>query len=487
MSRVTGALAFAAALLCQLVIVALAAPSVRAAEPSFGPPSSEATLGEPIVFTSELTADTDPARVELLLAFPGRDGRQVLPATIAANGSGGWTATAVLDGHVLPNTTIGYQFRLRDGNGGVALGPADTVHVSDERFEWQTVAGPIIRLHWYNGGQDFGQRALAIGERVVAEASALLGVTETEPIDLFVYADQQPFREALGPGTRENIDGQAWSNIRTMFVLIEPHEIGDDYVDLLVAHELTHLVFNTATENVYRHAPHWLNEGIAVYLSEGMSVRWQAALADGVARDALIPLDGLSSRFAAGDYRFRLGYAQGVSAVDFFVRTYDEPTLWQLVRSYAEGLSDDDAFQRATGADLAAFNAAWMRSLDVDVPAVHGPQPGPTGPLPPGWRAGAQPTPAPSDGPTGGPTTPASPTAQPAATASGQPPATATPVVTAPSPGPTPAAEAPDGNSTGVLVAALALAGLLGAGVVLVLLLGRGRRPPRVPPAPPPA
>ena len=43
-------------------------------------------------------------------------------------------------------------------------------------------------------------------------------------------------------------------------------------------------------------------------------------------------------------------------------------TLWDLVGSYAEGLSDDDAFIAATGADVAAFNAAWFESLGLNVP-----------------------------------------------------------------------------------------------------------------------
>ena len=47
----------------------------------------------------------------------------------------------------------------------------------------------------------FGQHALEIGERAVAETSELLGVTETDPIDFFVYADQSAFYDALGPGT----------------------------------------------------------------------------------------------------------------------------------------------------------------------------------------------------------------------------------------------------------------------------------------------
>ena len=35
----------------------------------------------------------------------------------------------------------------------------------------------------------------------------------------------------------------------------------------LVAHELTHLVFDEAAHNPYAYPPRWLNEGLAVYLS----------------------------------------------------------------------------------------------------------------------------------------------------------------------------------------------------------------------------
>ena len=139
-------------------------------------------------------------------------------------------------------------------------------------------------------------------------------------------------------------------------------------------------MFDTATHNIYHPAPHWLNEGIATYLSEGYSERWQETLNSAKSSDTLIPLQGMVATFGAGDARFNLGYAESVSAVDYFVKTYGEPKLWGLIRSYSEGLSDDDAFKRATSLDLAGFNAAWMQSIGVTVPPSLGPQPGPTSP-----------------------------------------------------------------------------------------------------------
>ncbi len=223
-------------------------------------------------------------------------------------------------------------------------------------------------------------------------------MTETDPIDFFVYDDEQAFRDALGPGLRENVAGTAFAENRTMYAYITPDQVGQDWVDILVTHELTHLVFDTATHNIYRPAPHWLNEGIAVYLSEGFSERWQVSLGQAKGANALIPLQGMVATFGAGDQRFDYGYAESVSAVDYFVKTYGEPKLWALIRSYSEGLSDDDAFSRATGLDLPGFNAAWMKSIGAGVPAELGPQPGPTAPA--GVQSGPRPTGAPaSEGP----------------------------------------------------------------------------------------
>ncbi len=134
---------------------------------------------------------------------------------------------------------------------------------------WQTTAGKIVRVHWYEGSEAFGKRALEIGESAIEQSAALLGVTETEPVDFFIYADEDSFRAALGPGTRENVGGQADAEIRTMFALIPAAQIDDAWVKAVVPHELTHLVFNTAADNPYHFPPRWLNEGVAVYESEG--------------------------------------------------------------------------------------------------------------------------------------------------------------------------------------------------------------------------
>src|SRR4029077_9558962 len=131
------------------------------------------------------------------------------------------------------------------------------------------VSGPVVRVHWYRGSQAFGERALRIGEDAIAKTATLLGVTEKEPVDFFVYADQQAFYDALGPGTRENVGGQANAEIRTLFALIPPSQIDDAWGETVIPDELTPLVCDRAVHNPYHFPPRWLNEGLAVYESEG--------------------------------------------------------------------------------------------------------------------------------------------------------------------------------------------------------------------------
>jgi len=56
-----------------------------------------------------------------------------------------------------------------------------------------------------------------------------------------------------------------------MFGLIPPNEVATARGRPDRAHELTHLVFDTAVRNPYHYPPRWLNEGVATYLTEGFS------------------------------------------------------------------------------------------------------------------------------------------------------------------------------------------------------------------------
>lgn len=373
-----------------LLLAGLAAPRpTSAASPpvTFAPPSGSFVFGTSITFSDAAVLPATPRRVELLLTQPGSSGPTVIG--VANPGAGQHTLTEVLklaDGHIYPNTTFQARWRVTDTDGTAELGPSVSLVYLDTRFAWQTKVGPIVRVHWYQGDDAFGARALAIGEQGIANAAALLGVTETKPVDFYIYASNTPFYDALGPGTRENVGGLANAQIRTLFALITPSEINAPWVGTVIPHELTHLVFNTAIDNPYHAPPRWLNEGLAVYLSEGYTPAWRSAVTSAVGSGGVIPLGGLIGQFPTTADQFLLAYGESVSAVDFMIRNYGKPALVKLIRSYSGGGSDDEAFSAALGVDTAGFNAAWLKDLGAVTPQAYGPQPAPAGPLPAGWN-----------------------------------------------------------------------------------------------------
>jgi hypothetical protein len=369
----------------------LAAP-VSAASATFGQPSATSSFGEEIVFRQEFVSPVPLARVEILIEYPGSIGPSVAQVEGAmADGSRTLVYRMILSEstHVYPNSPLTARWRLVPADRTIepSVGPPVTITYADTRFAWKTLVGDIVRVHWYEGSNAFGRRALAIGDKAVREASAFLGVTESEPIDFYIYADEPSFYDAVGPSTRENVVGTAISEIRTMFGLIPPNDVATAEVARTVPHELTHLVFDTAVSNPYHYPPRWLNEGVATYLTEGFLPWLRASVEAAADAGRLMPLTALTVQFPSTYERFTLAYAESTSAVDYLVREQGTDALVDLVNNYADGVTDDEAFTAAIGTDVAGFEAAWLESLGADAPTELGPQPAPPGPLPPGWEA----------------------------------------------------------------------------------------------------
>lgn len=385
------------------LLLLLPAPTVRAADPTYGTPTIDTAFGQGVQLTQPVTLDAVPARVELVVTA-GADAPLVTEVP-APTTTGALTLRWTFDeGHILPNTPIAAHWRIQPTpDDAPIVGPEVRTVYEDDRFAWRTVSGDIVRVHWYEGSEAFAQRALDIGEQAVEETAALLGVTEDEPVDFFIYADQAEFYDALGPGTRENVGGQANADIRTLFALITPSEIDDPWVGIVVPHELVHLVFDTAVRNPYHFPPRWLNEGLATYLSQGYTPSDDAAVRRAADDGSIIPLDGLGGQFPTTADGFFLAYAESVSAVDFLIRTHGEAALLALIDAYAEGRTDDEAFELAIGEDLATFDAAWLAGLGAEPPVRYGPQPAPAGPRPSDWGPGAA---GPQPGATSGPSAP---------------------------------------------------------------------------------
>jgi hypothetical protein len=432
-----------------LALLAPAVPVRAAGDITFDGSTASATYNQSITFSIRMTAAVLPSRIEIRLGFPQAIGPFIADVALPA-GTGTFTLRHTLDisgdGHIVPNTPITATWAAIPAGGGAAVLSAPLTYLyQDTTQQWQSLKGNIVTVHWTAGPASFARRALAIAEKAIADASSLLGVTETEPVDFFIYADDAAFRAALGPGTRENVGGTAHSDIRTLFALLTPDQINDPWVGIVIPHELTHLVMDTAVRNPYRYPPRWLDEGVAVYLTQGYDSSDRALVTAATGSGDLLPLTALTGQFPTDPAKTSLAYAESVSAIDYLVRTYGKDALVKLILAYAEGPTDDEALKAAIGVDMAGFQQGWYTDIGAAAPQEYGPQPAPPGPLPPGWDATV-------------------PGASPGASAA--PAASAATIQTAP-----PAAAAGGSGSSGdltlVLLAIVVVSGAMLAGLVL--------------------
>ena len=180
------------------------------------------------------------------------------------------------------------------------------------------------------------------------------------------------------------------ADIRTLFALIPPSQIDDAWVGIVIPHELTHLVFDTAVDEpvplpaaLAQRGPRGLRQPglrrVGSVASSGAPRR------DGDAHPARRP-DRPVPDHADG---FCLAYAESVSAVDYLVRTLRPDALVALIRSYADGRTDDEAFKAALGVDMTAFGTPGWPTSRRRPPTAYGPQPAPSGPLPSAWAGSA--------------------------------------------------------------------------------------------------
>ena len=269
--------------------------------------------------------------------------------------------------HLYPNTTFSATLaRSPTPTATVTVGPTTTVTYTDTRFDWQTRSADSSACTGTAATRRSANAPSRSAEAGIAKAEELLGVKETEPVDFFVYGDLQAFYGALGPATRENVGGEALPEIRTLFALITPDQIDESWVGVVIPHELTHLVFDTAIHNPYHDPPRWLNEGLAVYLTQGFDrVGPAAAVKDAVARGEVIPLDGPQRPVPDAARQVRAGLrGERRARIDFMVRTYGRDALVKLVQSYAGGRHRRCGLHgRAGRGHRPAFDAAWLADI----------------------------------------------------------------------------------------------------------------------------
>jgi hypothetical protein len=340
----------------------------------FGPATAQATYGVEMRFGVELRGGA-PDRLELLLRFAGDEATVVAP--VEPGGDAAEYVWDAADRHVTPNTRITYTWRATDGD-RVTLSPEGTLLYDDDRdgLDWESRQFGEATVHWYG---DTEALALHLGELAdggTAHAEALLGHEMRAPVDIFVYGSTDAFFGALGPGAREWTGAATYPALRTIFMA---RGSGDEaYLERTLVHEVTHVVFNDATENPFHEPAKWLNEGLASWAETDDAAQERSEVEFEASGSGLFAFEAIAEQFPIGERGARLAYAQGATMVDMIVAAHGTEAIARIAAAYRDGASDAEALEAGTGSDPDALYDAFFEEFGVDAP-----EPVEAAPIPP--------------------------------------------------------------------------------------------------------
>jgi hypothetical protein len=337
----------------------------------FGDRSASSTYDDEIRFEVEVRGDA-PERLELVVRFEGDDADFVAPVE-PANGSGVYVFDAART-HVTPSTEISYRWRAIDGD-RVVQSPSEVILYDDDRpgLDWQTAEIGQATVHWYGGAEAQARRFGELTAVGASRAEELLGHELAGPIDIFVYATRDDFFGALGPGAREWTGAAAYPELRTVFMWLEGGS--QTYLERAIVHEVTHVVFNDATDNPYHEPARWLNEGIAVWSETDDADGERAIVEVEAGGGGLFAFEAITAQFPIGERGGRLSYAQGATMIDMIIAEYGTEALARITAAYRDGASDEEALEAGTGIPAAQLYADFYADFGVDPPQPVEPLP----------------------------------------------------------------------------------------------------------------
>ena len=132
-----------------------------------------------------------------------------------------------------------------------------------------------------------------------------------------------------------------------------------------IAHELTHLVTGQVTANPYGDMPTWLNEGLSMYAEGPLESTFTMALASALKDNSLISVRSLASPFSTDSNKAYLSYAESYEIVAYLIDRYGRDNMLELLSTFAEGTTYDDALLQVYGFTMDGLNDEWIASIQT--------------------------------------------------------------------------------------------------------------------------
>lgn len=322
------------------------------------------TFSEAIYFDLEAKTAQPPS---LVILFYGVDNepmwRRIYPTFTPDTNLTVQYTEELEPGQYAPGQILRSYWRLQFADGSQFETPTVRFAYTDDRFDWQSLSGATIDLHYYGGAKRQAADLLVAAQQALTRLSNDVGVATERRLQIYLYNSVRDMSGALSQRSAV-FDSQ----VTTLGVAVSDDTLlllgSDSNVKLTLAHELSHLVVGLATDNPYAGLPRWLDEGLAMY-AEGQLPRVnQIALQQAIKNNDLLTIRSMSS-YSGQAEQVDLYYGSVYSVVDYMLQAYGRDKMRTLLGVFAKGSLQQDALRQVYGLDLDGLDAAWRASLGL--------------------------------------------------------------------------------------------------------------------------
>lgn len=271
-----------------------------------------------------------------------------------------------------PGVAVQYVWQIQDQSSAQLTTPPARVVVGDPRFSWRTQTLYPVTLHYHDVDDQYAHVLLDTAAQALANASVATGVRVIKPVQVYVYGNEADLQAALGAGVDPWVGGQAFPTYRVTLLYTPLSDVVT--AQQSVAHEMTHLDLDGASDDPLGPLPTWLDEGLAMVVSaRDIDPTFAQALQNAARDRRLLSLQSLSGTFPEDPGQATLAYAESDSAVRYFERQYGQPKLIQLIDAFHQGETSGEAFRATVGVTPLDFQNAWETSVGAGPTSVRPP------------------------------------------------------------------------------------------------------------------
>lgn len=268
-----------------------------------------------------------------------------------------WTFEMVKVGGLPPGSIVDYWWIVKDAGGGRIETAPSRIQFDDNRYSWRSLTEGEVTIYWYQGNDSFAGEIMLSAQQALARLTEDTGAYLEKPVKLYIYARTQDLQGAM-IYPQEWTGGVAFTRYGIIAIGISPDNL--QWGKRAVAHELTHLVIHQMTSNPYNDLPTWLSEGLAMYTEGALGLEYTAYLDKAISEEKLVSVRSLSSPFSAYAGQSYLAYAQSYSLVNFLISRYGQTQMLELLLTFREGSSYDDALEQVYGFNMDGLDTLWQ-------------------------------------------------------------------------------------------------------------------------------